>query len=209
MRRFRGALAAALGVLTLGAVPPPPAPADLVLRGAAVYIVDGARSWAEAVAVSKGRIVFVGADSAVAAWIGPSTKVLTLSGKMLLPAFHDAHVHPVSGGMEALECDLNGLPTKDAVLEKVKRYAAEHPEAKWIRGGGWDLTLFPDGNPSKALLDAIVPEREPDRSAQRLGGVAWVGRAHDHRDALARTRRAAGPIHVNATTRSARRTWAA
>jgi len=173
MRRFLGALAAALGVLTLGAAPPPPAPADLVLRGAAVYTVDGARSWAEAIAVSKGRIVFVGADSAIAHWIGPSTKVLALSGKMVLPAFHDAHVHPVSGGMEALECDLNGLPTKDAVLEKVKRYSAEHPEAKWIRGGGWDLTLFPDGNPSKALLDAIVPDR-PVYLPASDGHSVWV-----------------------------------
>ncbi len=173
MRRFFGALAAAFGVLTLGAAPPPPAPADLVLRGAAVYTVDGARSWAEAVAISKGRIVFVGADSAVAAWIGPSTKVMDLAGKMVLPAFHDAHVHPVSGGMEALECDLNGLPTKDAVLEKVKRYSAEHPEAKWIRGGGWDLTLFPDGNPSKALLDAIVPDR-PVYLPASDGHSVWV-----------------------------------
>ena len=35
----------------------------------------------------------------------------TSAGKMLLPAFHDSHVHPISGGMEALECDLHGLAT--------------------------------------------------------------------------------------------------
>ena len=78
----------------------PPSPADLVLRGAAVYTVDGSRSWAQAVAVSGGRIVFVGPDSAIDGWIGPSTRVLDLAGRMVLPAFHDAHVHPVSGGVE-------------------------------------------------------------------------------------------------------------
>ncbi len=148
-------------------------PAELVLRGAAVYTVDGARSWAQAVAVSGGRIVFVGSDSAARAWVGPSTKVVELQGKMVLPAFHDAHVHPVSGGVEALECDLNGLPNQAAILEKVRAYAAARPSDPWIRGGGWDLTVFPEGNPSKTLLDAIALDR-PIYLAASDGHSVWV-----------------------------------
>jgi predicted amidohydrolase YtcJ len=95
MGLWRGALISAIGLFPAPGGSPPPTPADLVLRGAAVYTVDGARSWAEAVAVTKGRIVFVGANASASPWIGRSTKVLDLSGKMLLPAFHDAHVHPL------------------------------------------------------------------------------------------------------------------
>jgi predicted amidohydrolase YtcJ len=171
-RRLLLAFAAGLGFTAL-AEARPPAPADLVLRGAAVYTVDGARSWAEAVAVSKGRIVFVGADSAAQGWIGPSTNVVDLSGKMVLPAFHDAHVHPVSGGVEALECNLNGLPDQAAILEKIKAYATAHPKLPWIRGGGWDLTVFPEGNPTKTLLDSIVPDRPAYLSASD-GHSVWV-----------------------------------
>jgi predicted amidohydrolase YtcJ len=168
-------VAAWLGLGALAALPaaPPPEPADMVLRGAAVYTVDGARSWAEAVAVSKGRILFVGTNEAVQGWIGPSTKVMDLAGKMVLPAFHDSHVHPVSGGVEALECNLNGLPDQSAIVEKIKSYAAAHPKLPWIRGGGWDLTIFPDGNPSKALLDSIVPDRPAYLSASD-GHSVWV-----------------------------------
>jgi predicted amidohydrolase YtcJ len=171
-------LAACLGFGALAAIPavpaaPPPEPADMVLRGAAVYTVDGARSWAEAVAVSKGRILFVGTNEAVQGWIGPSTKVMELAGKMVLPAFHDSHVHPVSGGVEALECDLNGLPNQAAIVEKIKSYAAANPKLPWIRGGGWDLTIFPEGNPSKALLDSIVPDRPAYISASD-GHSVWV-----------------------------------
>jgi predicted amidohydrolase YtcJ len=174
MRRWPG-IPAALGILALGASSPPPspAPADLVLRNAAVYTVDGARSWAEAVAVSKGRIVFVGANASASPWIGRSTRVMDLAGKMVLPAFHDSHVHPVSGGVEALECNLNGLPTQEAIFEKIRQYAAEHPKEKWIRGGGWDLTVFPEGNPSKALLDKLVPDRPAYLSASD-GHSVWV-----------------------------------
>jgi predicted amidohydrolase YtcJ len=169
-------LICAIGFLAVAAALPPapsPVPADLVLRNAAVYTVDGARSWAEAVAVSKGRIVFVGANASASPWIAPSTKVVDLAGKMVLPAFHDSHVHPVSGGVEALECNLNGLATQEAILDKIKRYAAERPNAKWIRGGGWDLTIFPDGNPSKDLLDTVVPDRPAYLSASD-GHSVWV-----------------------------------
>ncbi len=162
----------ALGVLG-AAAPPDPPPADLVLTGGTVYTVDGARSSAEAVAVTGGRIVFVGPSSGAKARTGPSTRVVALGGKMVLPAFHDAHVHPVSGGVEALECDLNGLQTADRILEAVRRYAAAHPDRPWVRGGGWELPTFPQGNPTKALLDRIVPDRPVYLSAAD-GHWVWV-----------------------------------
>ena len=171
-RRILAAAAVAFALLGLSGSPGHPA-ADLVLTGGAVYTVDGPRSWAQAVAIAGGRIAFVGSDAAVKPWIGPRTRVRDLAGRMVLPAFHDAHVHPVSGGVEALECDLNGAASPEEVLEKVRRYAAGHPAAPWIRGGGWELTLFPDGNPTKAMLDAAVPDR-PAYLTAADGHSVWV-----------------------------------
>jgi predicted amidohydrolase YtcJ len=171
MRRILAALIGILGVRAAAFAAP--VPAELVLTHGAVYTLDGARSWAEAVGVSGGRIVFVGTAAAAKPWIGPQTKVVDLGGKMLLPAFHDSHVHPISGGVEAMECDLNGLATREQVLEAVGKYAAAHPKAKWIRGGGWELTLFPGGNPSKTLLDRVVPDRPVYLSATD-GHSVWV-----------------------------------
>jgi hypothetical protein len=171
MRRIL--IAVVLVLVSAGAAAGLPNPADLVLTNGAVYTVDGARSWAQAVAVSGGTIVFVGTGSAAKPWIGPQTNVVDLGGKMLLPAFHDSHVHPISGGVEALECDLNGLATQEQVLDAVGKYAAAHPGAKWIRGGGWELPLFPNGNPSKALLDRVVPDRPVYLSASD-GHSVWV-----------------------------------
>jgi hypothetical protein len=48
--------------------------ADLVFRNGAVYTVDAVRSWADAVAVAGGRIVYVGPESGIEAWIGPRTR---------------------------------------------------------------------------------------------------------------------------------------
>lgn len=142
--------------LTFAAEPQPVA--DTVYRRGAVYTVDAVRSWAEAVAIHSGRIVYVGTDAGVADWIGEDTQVIDLDGRMVLPGFHDVHVHLVGGGIELGECDLNGKTDLQEILETIRQYAAKHPEKRWIRGGGWALTIE-GGNPHKALLDEIVSDR--------------------------------------------------
>ena len=133
-------------------------PADVIYRRGVVYTVDAARTWAETVGVSKGKIVYVGPDAGATSWIGPGTREIDLGGKMLLPGFHDSHIHLVSGGIELDECDLNGTTNLDQVLERVRKYAEKHPDRTWIRGGGWPLTIS-GGNPHKSLLDAVVSDR--------------------------------------------------
>src|SRR5215471_13926850 len=74
--------------------------ADLVLTGGAVYTVDAARSWAQAVAVKDGRIAAVGSDAGMRPYVGARTEVVNLRGRMVLPGFQDAHVHVSGGGLE-------------------------------------------------------------------------------------------------------------
>lgn len=123
--------------------------------------------------MAEGKIVFVGSDGDAARWIGPQTRVIELQGRMVLPGFHDAHVHPMGGGMKMVECDLTDLSTREKVVEKIRQYAKAHPELPWIRGGGWELPLFSEANPHKSLLDEIVPDR-PVYLRAMDGHSAWV-----------------------------------
>ncbi len=150
-----------------------PAPADVVLAGGAAYTVDAARRWADAVAVRGGRIVGLGSAFDVEPLIGPRTRVLHLGGRMVLPGFQDAHVHPTLGGLLETRCDLHDVSGRDSCLERVARYAVEHPEAAWIVGGGWSMDDFPGGTPERADLDAVVPDR-PVFLTNRDGHGAWV-----------------------------------
>ncbi|HUY60852.1 MAG TPA: hypothetical protein VMW49_03150 [Candidatus Dormibacteraeota bacterium] len=86
--------------------------ADTVLTGGAVYTVDAARSWAQAVAIRDGRIAAVGPDAEVARWIGPRTRVIPLQGRLLVPGFQDAHVHVPSGGPELVTTNTLLVPTR-------------------------------------------------------------------------------------------------
>src|SRR6185312_12150491 len=83
-------------------------PADLVLRGGRIATMDPARRMVEALAVVDGRIAAVGPDAAAGRWIGPRTRVVELRGRTVTPGFGDAHVHPVTSGLDRLRCDLTG-----------------------------------------------------------------------------------------------------
>ena len=147
--------------------------ADLVLRGGAVYAVDAARSWAQAVAVRDGAIVAVGTDAQIDALTGSGTQVIDLAGRMLLPGFVDAHVHASAAGLERLRCDLSEAHGLDDYLTVVRRYAQASPGAEWITGGGWSIGVFPGGAPSRRDLDRVAPDR-PVFLSNRDHHGAWV-----------------------------------
>lgn len=149
--------------------------ADLVFTGGAYggrgFVSDASRSRADAVAVRDGRIVALDRDAV--ALIGPDTEVVDLDGRMLLPGFQDAHVHPLWGGLDMLRCDLADLSSQQAYLQRIAEYAAEHPDHEWVLGGGWQMSAFPGGTPTAAALDRVVLDR-PAFLPNRDGHGAWV-----------------------------------
>jgi len=147
--------------------------ADLVLTNGAVYTMDAAQPWATAVAVAKGKVLYVGDDRGALRLGDGSTVVADLGGKMVLPAFQDSHIHLVTGGIELGLCNLNGLRTKEEIFERIRAFAAANPGAPWVTGGGWDLPVFPQANPLKEDLDALVPDR-PAALSSADGHSAWV-----------------------------------
>ena len=148
-------------------------PADLVLTGGHVHTVAVDDPRAEAVAVRGERIVAVGSAADVARLIGSGTRVIDLSGRMLLPGFQDAHVHPISGGLDQLQCDVRESRGRDGVLQTIRAYVEAHPELPWIVGSGWYMADFANGTPRREDLDAIVPDR-PAFLPNRDGHSTWV-----------------------------------
>jgi predicted amidohydrolase YtcJ len=148
-------------------------PADLVLTGGHVHTVDPGRPRAEAVAVRGERIVAVGSAADVAPRIGPRTRVIDLADRLLLPGFQDAHVHPVSGGLDQLQCDVRDSRGREGVLATIRAYVAANPDLPWIVGSGWSMADFPNGTPRREDLDGIIPDR-PVFIPNRDGHSTWV-----------------------------------
>ena len=148
-------------------------PADLVLAGGRVHTVDPTQPRAEAVAVVGERIAAVGSAAEIKSWIGPRTRVVDLGGRLLVPGFQDAHVHPVTGGMDRVECDVRDARGREGVIAAIGAYAEAHPERDWIVGSGWYMPDFPNGTPRREDLDAVVPDR-PAFLPNKDGHSAWV-----------------------------------
>jgi predicted amidohydrolase YtcJ len=147
-------------------------PADLVLLNGAIHARAGDTVSVEALAVRDGLIVYAGSSAGAEASIGEGTRVIDLAGKMVLPGFHDTHMHP-RGGLGLAEPRLDDLESREAILDSVRRYAAGHPELAWIRGRGWQLPVFPGANPRKEWLDSVAGDRPVYLSAAD-GHSAWV-----------------------------------
>ena len=170
-------LGVSLGLAACGANDKPALvnPADRVFLNAAVYTVDEQRSWAEAVAIKDGKIIYVGDDEGAAPFIGAESEVMDLAGQMLLPGFHDSHIHILIGVFADEECDLLRLGTAEEVAIQLKDCTelAGIGDDGWILGGGWGEWLWPEANPKKGMLDILFPE-QPVYLESSFGHAAWV-----------------------------------
>ncbi len=133
-------------------------PADLVIHGA-VYRGDAVRGWSRSIALRGDRILALGTPEETGALVGPDTRVVDASGKVVLPGFQDSHIHAPFAGRNRLHLFLNDVTGREGYLAAIKAYADANPDVPWIIGGGWAMEYFPGGTPDKADLDAIVPDR--------------------------------------------------
>ena len=149
------------------------APADLLITNGKVYAADGTGRFFQAVAIGGGKVLRVGSNQEVAGLRGPSTNVIDAHGRAVVPGFNDSHVHFLGGGLGLSQVDLAGLETLPAVQGKIREFAAAHGAAPWIQGRGWLYAPFPGGLPTRALLDAVVPDR-PAAMTCYDGHSLWV-----------------------------------
>jgi predicted amidohydrolase YtcJ len=152
-------------------------------RGAELVLVNGKirtpahqSGFTQAAAVSGGVIVALGGDDEIRDFIGPYTRVVDLRGRLAIPAFGDAHVHPVQGGLESLRCDLTGMKSRQEYLAAIAAYSERLPVSAWVLGGGWSMPAFPGGTPTAADLDAVTGGR-PAFLPNRDHHSAWVNSA--------------------------------
>jgi predicted amidohydrolase YtcJ len=116
--------------------------ADLIIKNAKIY-TSANPAWQSAIAIGKGRIVQIGSDEEALKHAGPATKIFDANSKLIMPGFHDSHVHLAEGGAELLQCRLNAAKSRADVLTLLQKWRAEkHPEkhsGKWLLAAGLPL----------------------------------------------------------------------
>ncbi len=148
-------------------------PADLVVRGGAIYTASAERPVVEAFAVRDGRFVFVGEAREAERWLGATTEVIALEGRAAIPGLIDGHLHLESGLSLIRGVDLTGIADRGEWTRRIAARAAELGPGAWIVGGRWDHTLSGGEFPTTEDLDPVSPEN-PVALSDIDGHTTWV-----------------------------------
>lgn len=119
--------------------------------------MDDSNPHATALAISGDKLVYVGDDEGVRAYIGAATDVKDLKGKTVIPGLIEGHMHVPNLGQTMLQIDAFWKP-KEVILQSVKEAAEAAQPGEWILGRGWMNTVWEDTSfPTKEELDAVAP----------------------------------------------------
>jgi predicted amidohydrolase YtcJ len=149
-----------------------PKKVDTIVVNGVIYTVDSSFSTAQAMAIKDGLIVATGTDAEIlAAYTAPEK--IDVKGQAVYPGFIDAHAHFVGYGKSLFQVDLFGTTSWEEAVERVKVFAAAHPELAWIEGRGWDQNKWPGKKyPTNALLNTLFPNTPV--VLQRVDGHAAI-----------------------------------
>ncbi len=138
-----------------------------------MWTSESATSFSDAVAIQGNQIIQVGKSVDIKNLASKNTKVIDLKGRLVIPGFNDAHIHFLNGSLGLSEVELTGADTLEEVLRRIKEFAQNNPDKKWITGRGWQYSMFAEGFPSKEILDKIISDR-PIWIRAYDGHSAWV-----------------------------------
>jgi len=112
--------------------------AELVLTNGKVITVDPSNTIAHAVAVKNGKILDVGDTKKISRYVANNTQVIDLNGKTVTPGLIDAHAHlPFFGLREnGWFLNLQGMRSKEEILDALAQKAEKTPNGKWISAWG-------------------------------------------------------------------------
>ncbi|WAL67805.1 amidohydrolase [Amycolatopsis cynarae] len=158
---------------------------DLIFANAAIQTGDPTRPRLEPgyLAVTDGHIAAIGPGDVPPEYTAPPGGIVDLHRQgLLIPGFHDAHIHALEGGLKMIQCNLHDCRTEDEYIQKIRDYAhgragtrEDHP---WIIGAGWTMGTFTSGQwPDKTILDAKLRNERPICLDARDGHATWVNSA--------------------------------
>jgi len=132
---------------------------DLIVINGDVHTVDPAMPRTEAFAVEDGRFAAVGSNAQIRALAGKDTRVIDAAGRTVTPGFIDGHSHMSGNSPPVAGVDLSYVVEKSDWLRLIEEADQRMAEGEWMTGGYWDHTLSDGEFPTRAMLDAVVPDR--------------------------------------------------
>lgn len=135
--------------------------ADTILVNGRFTTLDRAQPAPEAVAITNGRFSATGREAEVRALAGPSTKVIDLGGRRVIPGLIDSHMHIIRGGLNyTLELRWDGVRSLADAMAMLKAQVQVTPPGQWVRVvGGFTRHQFAEKRlPTLEEINAAAPD---------------------------------------------------
>jgi predicted amidohydrolase YtcJ len=133
--------------------------ADRVLKNAKIYTKDG--HFDQAIAIKDSKIIFTGTDAAAMAFVDEKTQVTDLGGRLVLPGFHDVHMHPLEAFTDAIGNFFftEGITDPEQYMRELRANVPPINSNGWRMGFGHSIEiLMKSKKDPRLLLDEISPD---------------------------------------------------
>ena len=135
-----------------------PEKVDTIVHNAKIYTLDENNVIAEAIAISDGKIVEVGAENQILNKYLAETKIDAQQG-IIYPGFNDAHSHFLGYGLIQSQVNLKGTKSWKEVLQRISDYIS-NDDNEWVLGRGWDQNDWDTKEyPTNHTLDSLFPDK--------------------------------------------------
>lgn len=130
-----------------------------IFLNAVFHTMDGEQSEVRAVYAVDGKIVFTGSEAEVIAKADKDAQFVDLGSAHAYPGLVDSHLHILNLAITARELVLNGIESREEVIDRIKQRASVLPKGSDLSGRGFNEDLWSDSRLiTRKELDEIAPE---------------------------------------------------
>ena len=150
--------------------------ADMVLTNASIY----GYQTADSIAISKGKILYVGKASDMQGFTRSTTETIDLDGGFIAPGFIDNHNHVFEAASEAGgQCELSMDAGLEEQIPYLKACRKDARRGEWVMGYGFSIeALLAEDNRRTPLevIDSVFPD-QPVIIMEQTSHSMWVNSA--------------------------------
>ncbi len=146
---------------------------DILFHGGPIYTLNPDQPVAEALLARDDTIVAVGTSREVSGALQGGFEDVSLQGRALIPGLTDAHIHLLWTGLGRQNVELDGVRSLDEALERIRQRAVQLPEGAWLRGHGWNHSLWDYRWPTAEELDRVTAGH-PAILSRKDGHSVWL-----------------------------------
>ncbi len=140
-----------------------------------IYTVNENQPWVEAMIVKNGNIIALGSMNDLDNQVSENAEEIDLQGNMVMPGFHDVHLHPLEAASDNFQFILDQTETDpENYSPDILSALSQNPNSSWIIGWGFNLEVLLDANREPIDILDDISTTKPIVVMEQTSHSVWV-----------------------------------